>query len=312
MKIANRSPSIKNKSYSVDQSPFFKLKSKKKLAKILGVSLADIKNLSSDSSYRVFTTESGRTIEEPLPRLKSLHRRIGKLLNRVELPAYLHSGRKKHSTITNASSHQNAIELLKLDIQKFFPSSRATKVYKMFNELFCMSPDVAYLITNIVTYSGKVPTGSPISMSIAYWANKPMFDQLNDLAIGKGLVFTTYVDDVAFSGKKIPKGLSGEVKRIIESNGLLAKKNKERFYPSYRGKLLTGVIIRNGDLSVRFSHNQSMRDVMVNLSKADGIDKIRCLEVLSGKLNAAGQIENRFRDRARFFSKILKDERSKF
>lgn len=132
------------KLYPLNQSPLFKLKTKRKLLEIIGLSKKQADKLMLDSAYKQFENDAGRTIQEPIPQLKAVHKRIGTLLSRIELPAYLHSGRKKHSTLTNAESHRHATELLKLDIHKFFPSTKAAKVYKAFTEKFEMSPDVAY------------------------------------------------------------------------------------------------------------------------------------------------------------------------
>ncbi|WP_312778374.1 reverse transcriptase family protein [Pseudescherichia sp.] len=260
-----------------------------------------------DSAYKEFENDSGRKIQEPIAQLKAVHRKIGALLSRIELPPYLHSGRKKHSTLTNAESHKQATELLKLDIHKFFPSTKAAKVYKAFAEKFEMSPDVAYIMTNIVTFAGKVPTGSPISMAMAFWANKDMFDELSKLAASNTLVFTVYVDDVAFSGAKIPKGLAAQAKKCIRYHGLTSKDKKERFYASSEGKLLTGIVIQDGELKVRWAHNDSIGKEFATLAEAkDNATKIIHLEKLAGKLHAAGQVDFRHKDRARFITQQLK------
>lgn len=304
-----RSSSLHNspKLYPLNQSPLFKLKSKKKLLEIIGLSKAQADKLMLDSAYKEFENDAGRKIQEPIAQLKAVHKKIGVMLSRIELPPYLHSGRKKHSTLTNAKSHKQATELLKLDIHKFFPSTRAAKVYKAFVEKFEMSPDVAYVMTNLATFAGKVPTGSPISMAMAFWANRDMFDELSNLAASNSLVFTAYVDDVAFSGSKIPKGFAALAKKCIRSHGLTSKDKKERFYPSSEGKLLTGIVIQDGELKVRWAHSDSIRKEFATLAEAtDNAAKIIHLEKLAGKLHAAGQVDFRQKDRARFFTQQLK------
>lgn len=309
MKSTKRTPSLHRslKLYPLNQSPLFKLKNKKKLLEIIGLSKKQADKLMLDSGYKEFENDAGRKIQEPIAQLKAVHRKIGVLLSRIELPPYLHSGRKKHSTLTNAESHKQATELLKLDIHKFFPSTKAAKVYKAFVDKFEMSPDVAYVMTNLATFAGKVPTGSPISMAIAFWANKDMFDELSNLAVSNSLVFTAYVDDVAFSGSKIPKGFAAQAKKCIRSHGLTSKDKKERYYSSSEGKLLTGIVIQDGELKVRWAHNDSIGKEFVTLAEAkDNAAKIIHLEKLAGKLHAAGQVDFRQKDRARFFTQQLK------
>lgn len=309
MKTTKRTPSLQRspKIYPLNQSPLFKLKTKKKLLEIIGLSKNQADKLMLDSAYKEFENDAGRKIQEPIAQLKAVHRKIGVLLGRIELPPYFHSGRKKHSTLTNAESHKQAIELLKLDIHKFFPSTRAAKVYKVFLEKFEMSPDVAYVMTNLTTFAGKVPTGSPISMAMAFWANKDMFDELSNLAASNSLVFTAYVDDIAFSGSKIPKGFAAQAKKCIRSHGLTSKDKKERFYPSSEGKLLTGIVIQDGELKVRWAHNDSIGKEFATLAEVkDNAAKIIHLEKLAGKLHAAGQVNFRQKDKARYFTQQLK------
>ncbi|EML4353395.1 reverse transcriptase family protein [Enterobacter hormaechei] len=309
MKSTKRTPSLQKslKLYPLNQSPLFKLKNKKKLLQVIGLSKKQADKLMLDSAFKEFENDAGRKIQEPIAQLKAVHRKIGFLLSRIELPPYLHSGRKKHSTLTNAESHKQATELLKLDIHKFFPSTRAAKVYKAFVDKFEMSPDVAYVMTNLATFAGKVPTGSPISMAIAFWANKDMFDELSNLAASNSLVFTAYVDDVAFSGSKIPKGFAAQAKKCIRSHGLTSKDKKERFYSSSEGKLLTGIVIQDGELKVRWAHNDSIGKEFAILAEAkDNAAKIIHLEKLAGKLHAAGQVDSRQKDKARFFTQQLK------
>ena len=309
MKSTKRTPSLQRspKIYPLNQSPLYKLKTRKKIFEIIGLSKKQADKLILDSAYKEFENDAGRKIQEPIAQLKAVHRRLGVLLSRIELPLYLHSGRKKHSTLTNAESHKQATELLKLDIHKFFPSTSAAKVYKAFVEKFEMSPDVAYVMTNLATFAGKVPTGSPISMAMAFWANRDMFDELSNLATSNSLVFTAYVDDVAFSGSKIPKGFAAQAKKCIRSHGLTSKDKKERFYPSSEGKLLTGIVIQDGELKVRWAHSDSIRKEFATLAEAtDNAAKIIHLEKLAGKLHAAGQVDFRQKDRARFFTQQLK------
>jgi hypothetical protein len=39
-----------------------------------------------DSAYKEFENDAGRAIQEPIAQLKAVHKRIGTLLSRIELP----------------------------------------------------------------------------------------------------------------------------------------------------------------------------------------------------------------------------------
>lgn len=79
------------KRYELNQSIFYLLRSKKKLAKILNVSLEELKRLSLDSNYRVFNVEGGvcnltgkilkpRAIQNPNRDLKSVQKNTNKFI----------------------------------------------------------------------------------------------------------------------------------------------------------------------------------------------------------------------------------------
>ena len=53
------------KEYSINQSPFYKCHNKKKLAKILGVSISELRNIGKKIYYREFINKKGRVVYEP-------------------------------------------------------------------------------------------------------------------------------------------------------------------------------------------------------------------------------------------------------
>jgi hypothetical protein len=65
------------KLYPLNQSPLFKLKTKRKLLEIIGLSKKQADKLMLDSAYKQFENDAGRTIQEPIPQLKAVHKRIG-------------------------------------------------------------------------------------------------------------------------------------------------------------------------------------------------------------------------------------------
>ncbi|MDF3613431.1 RNA-directed DNA polymerase, partial [Enterobacter hormaechei] len=104
-----------------------------------------------------------------------------------------------------------------------------------------------------------------------------------------------------------PKGFPAQAKKCIRSHGLTSKDKKERFYPSSEGKLLTGIVIQDGELKVRWAHYDSIGKEFATLADAkDNAAKIIHLEKLAGKLHAAGQVDFRQKDRARFFTQQLR------
>ena len=86
----------------------------------------------------------------------------------------------------------NGKYVLTIDIKKFYDNCTREPVYQFFVQKLKTSPDVAEILTNIITYSG----GSQI---MAFYAYSDMFSEISDLAKQCGCKFTLYVDDMTFS-----------------------------------------------------------------------------------------------------------------
>ncbi|MDI5161105.1 RNA-directed DNA polymerase, partial [Salmonella enterica subsp. enterica serovar Anatum] len=63
MKSTKRTPSLQSppKIYPLNQSPLFKLKNKRKLLEIIGLSKKQADKLMLDSAYKEFVNDAGRT-----------------------------------------------------------------------------------------------------------------------------------------------------------------------------------------------------------------------------------------------------------
>jgi Peduoviridae polymerase len=169
------------KRYPIRESRLYCLKSKKRLAGLLNIELSALRKLvSQDDNYRKFSilqsNGKARIVEEPKAELKQVHSRLLKLLSRLEPPPYLHSGTKRRSYVTNAAAHVGKLRIVKTDIFKFYQSTTHHQVFVGLLREFKCSGDVAKLIADLCTYEGHVPTGSPVSMLIAFYAHKQVFD----------------------------------------------------------------------------------------------------------------------------------------
>ncbi|SER30943.1 Reverse transcriptase (RNA-dependent DNA polymerase), partial [Rosenbergiella nectarea] len=289
---SNRSPSFA-KNYPLHQSPLYKIGSKKKLLSLLKIDKESFKKISTNQHFNVFKNDSGRIIQHPIGKLEVVHKRIYNLLKCIELPTYLHSGRKNRSTKSNANVHRTSLQMLKVDISKFFPSNDIKKIENAFVYEFKMPRDVALALASLIAYEGKLPTGSQVSMLMAYYANKKMFDELSSISEENNLKMTVYVDDIAFSGNSIPKGFLRSVKKIISEASLLVKPRKVKIYRDHQAKMITGVILKDGAMTVRnrslLSIHTTYRSVFSKEYQARSDIELLYLR-LKGKLHAAGQI----------------------
>lgn len=254
----------------------------------------------NSNNYRVFNIKQGeksRQVEVPKAIVERLHRRLFALLERIEKPLYLHSGVKKRSYLTNARAHLGSRSLVKLDLKKFYPSVRADMVYRFFHDALQCSPDVAGLLTRLCVYDGHVPTGSCLSQLLAFFAVKPLFDEIDSLAKSEGLYFTAYVDDMTLSGERATPAFLWKVKQLVHSHRL--QYHKDRFYPSNARRVVTGVLIDGDRLAVQPSKEFAIWQQMQALGCGDEAERLTALEKLIGSAVAASQIEARFLERVR-------------
>lgn len=296
-------PSIKtkNKSYAINDSVLYRLTTKKRLVKILDLSLRELGELTENSNYRVFDIKSKsgfREVQAPKRKLDIAQTRIASLLARITMPQYVHSGVKGRSNITNARAHIGVHSVLTLDIHRFYPSVTKKSIYHFFENRMLTSPDVAGVLANICTYNSHLPTGSRISMILAFWANSRMFDRLFRLSKQHGVIMSVYVDDLTFSGQRVNTFFADQVKRIIEAAGLSVHPQKTRLFSPHRPKLITGVIVCKDKIKVRNKHHKEIYTLIKEMKVSEKIPSSELQLQLIGKLYAAGQIDAKFKQQA--------------
>ncbi len=230
--------------YSIDQSPLYCLHRKGKLAELLHVSSAStLIRLSSDSNFR--TIKKGNLVfTPPIGRLRIIHDRVQVLLSRIVPPDYLHSSIKGRSNLTNALAHNHNHGMVKTDIVDFFPSVSAARIKKFFLFHMRCSPDVAFLLSELLTREQKLPKGSPCSTSLAFWANKCMFDEIAGICTSANALITVYVDDTSISMKGLDRTLPRRINGVIKRYGY--EDHKDRYYKPSQPKIVTGIVMQNG------------------------------------------------------------------
>jgi|GEM_PF-5099192 len=117
-----------HKRYPLERSPLYRLRGKGKFETVLGVQWDAVPKLLDIKHYRVWINKKGREIQAPHGWLAQVHRRIGELLGRIELPDYVYS-QKGRSYADNARAHRGETPLVKTDISRFYPSVTRQAVF---------------------------------------------------------------------------------------------------------------------------------------------------------------------------------------
>ena len=93
------------KCHPIEQSPFFKMGSPQRLAKVLGVDLnrlEEMANRPAVENYNLFSitrNDKKRLVQEPKVHVQRLNLRVCDLLTRIEPPKYLHSAIKRREVV---------------------------------------------------------------------------------------------------------------------------------------------------------------------------------------------------------------------
>jgi len=295
----------KNKSYTLKDSALFKLTTKRRLVELLGRSISELKAFSADTNYRIFHLEKPgkcREIQAPTFELDVVQTRIASLLVRVATPEYLHSGIKGRSNITNAAAHIGDHPVLTMDIQQFYPSVTKKSIFHFFNHTMQVAPDVAGILAELCSYDGHIPTGSRISMPLSFWANYAMYSRIHSLCLCKEVNMTIFVDDLTFSGANVNKLFRRNIENIIRSARLTVHPKKTILYGRRKPKLVTGAVVDQNGMRVRNKHHKAIYTSFLELAECTNDEQLETIQKqLIGRLNAAGQIEPAFRQRAKQF-----------
>lgn len=110
------------------------------------------------------------------------------------------------------------------------------------------SPDLAALLTRLCTFENHVPTGSCVSQLLAFYAAKPLFDELHALAAGTGVRDSCYVDDLTWSGHGATPAFLWTAKQVVHRHGFAH--HKDRCFAAADRKLVTGVMLDGDRIAV--------------------------------------------------------------
>lgn len=255
-------------------------------------------------NYRTWM-DDGREIQSPIEDLRTIHTRIATLLRRVQPPEYRHSGIRKRSFLTNAQQHLADAPSIKIDIQRFYPSTSFSHVHGFFKHDLQCANDVAIVLAKLCCYRksnghvGHLPTGGVHSEVLGFYCHKQTFDALLARTVARGGAMSIYVDDIMAT---IPNASLTDLewaRRLFSRAGIKMHPGKSKVIPKRAPKMITGVVIRNGKTIAPAAQHLRVKELETALAKAtDQEEKKRIARSLVGHLDHVAQIDGRFKARA--------------
>lgn len=289
-----------NRGYEINQSPLYKLSSKRKLATILQIEYASLLRAKDWINYTVSEIEKAsggfRTIYDPCGELKQVQRRIKNLLSRISIPNWVFSGCKGVCHVDNGKYHEHSVYFIQSDLHAFYDSCSRERVYRLFKDRFKCSSDVSALLSDLTTLtledgSTVIPTGSPCAQLVAFFAYQDMFNELLNLARNHRCKFSLYVDDLTFSSKtpfSNPTLFKKKVLQIVKRYGHSLSLSKTAYRSADETKIVTGVAITKEGVSA--IPNKLRYKIVQGTAQSCAGDSSTALSTL-GRISSARMIE---------------------
>lgn len=185
-----------------------------------------------------------RLIQYPVGNYKRILKLLNKLLmQRSNFPPEICGGivSKDLSDMVNPHCGQEAI--YQIDLKDFFPNISSNRIYTFFLNTGCHH-NIAEILTELVSFEGKLPQGFPTSTVIANLiAWKMDFDHSN-ICKRSNLKRTRWIDDIIVSGRiKDLILVINKIDQSIKKNGFIINPKKQNFV---RRKDLNKVMIAVG------------------------------------------------------------------
>lgn len=243
-----------------------------------------------------------RVIERPKRRLKDFQRRIlHEILDWIPAHEAAHGFTRGRSVRSHASEHMGQFVVIRLDLEDFFASIAASRVYGIFRSAGypeSVAHSLTALTTNVVP-SGlwmslprpagslqidahhrlgrrlatpHLPQGAPTSPALANLAAFRLDRRLTGLAASLQAGYTRYADDLTFSGSarlvRTATTLRRAVADIAGEEGFAVNDHKSMLATRAGRQLVCGVVV-NERLNVPRYEYDSLKAILHN-SRANG------------------------------------------
>jgi RNA-directed DNA polymerase len=247
-----------------------------------------------------------RVIERPKSRLKAIQRRLlPEILDWIPAHEAAHGFTRGRSAVTHATQHTGRFVVVKLDLQDFFASIRAGRVFGIFRTAgypesvahaltaLCTNVVPAQVLRGLAPAPGArdprlvggrfrlvrslagphLPQGAPTSPALANLAAFRLDRRLTGLAETLDLTYTRYADDLTLSGsRRIMPGanrLRATIAQIAREEGFAINERKSTLTTRAGCQRVCGVVV-NQHPNVARSEYDTLRAILHNAAR-DGV-----------------------------------------
>ena len=268
----------------------------------------------ADKYYKTYTIpkKSGklRTISQPSKKLKGLQSwLLVNILDKLKVSSSCKGFEKGTSTASNAEPHKNANTILTIDLKDFFPTVKRNQVYNIFKAIG-YNDTISTILTNICTFEGALPQGSPCSPKLANLSAWTLDVRIQGYVGKRGINYTRYADDLSFSGLNPSKvvNLIPMIKTIVEDENFIINPSKTRIAGSARAKVVTGLVISNDNFGIGKQKYKNVRAKIHHLTLPKEQKNIKLLYEVNGWLSYLNSVDKKRLLKAKKYIKELADK----
>ena len=224
--------------------------------------------------HNVFIPKSDgtkRKLSVPDLILKSVQRAIAdNILAHYPVSKYATAYKVGSSVQKNARPHVKKEKILKLDIEGFFDNIIYSKVKDIVFYEEKYSEPIRILLTMLCYYRESLPQGAPTSPAITNIMMYDFDERIGAYCSERGIAYTRYCDDMAFSGAFDEKEVIAVVKAELQKLGLFLKNRKTAIISNTKRQTVTGIVV-NEKINLTKEYKKKIRQEMYYI-KRFGID----------------------------------------
>jgi hypothetical protein len=195
--------------------------------------------------------------------------------------------------------------MYKMDIKDFFGSITYKKVLEIFLKIHEVlevrgaeikggvrfSKLVAIYLSRLCTLDDKLPQGAPTSPHLSNLVSYQLDQKLERLSRKNSVSYSRYSDDMIFSSKdRIAKDFRKQIKNILFPAGFDPNPLKSARLSPKDNKIVTGILIKSGQLSLPRSRRREYRSEYHNLIKQIELSEITQGDVEKRKSRVLGKL----------------------
>ncbi len=176
----------------------------------------------------------------------------------------------RRNVVTNAKKHLGQPWLLNVDLKDFFHSVTRDRVLRIFSgSPFSFKGELADLLSDLCTYNGRLPMGTPTSPVLSNLACRELDDLLQQFSANMLWAYTRYADDMSFSSQKaINEEMVNSVRQIIGNAWFVVNDKKVVRYGPEDPKIVTGLLLADERVGLASDYVDNLQKEIQQLESA--------------------------------------------